>query len=265
MALIFLCPSEISRCPMICFQQCQFYKIEAFSLKFCIILWEQTDTFPSLKCVSCLRGRCFYFEQVTGKKLLLKSTAKRRQSIRFSDTDNLFLLINHEDAGLSAWKTSSMNHVITSALFFKNNMNNLGCLFYCKEQVLIWPTCMPPPAQTVRVPQLSSHAQGSSGKRMSLLSRCSWWFWRTAVINRHLFLPLKNPTAIYFLLPQRTFTPLLSPCKSPAGWTCQSSDTVPSLGARGSVTLGTRLRQGGKTLRGSGRDRETLQYCTIYS
>lgn len=79
-----------------------------------------------------------------------------------------------------------------------------------------------------------------------------WWFWRAAVINRHLFLLVKNPMAVYLVLPQRTFTPLLSPCKSPADWPRQPSGTVTSLGARGSVTLGTTLRQGAKSLRGSG-------------
>lgn len=64
--------------------------------------------------------------------------------------------------------------------------------------------------------------------------------------------------AIYLILPRRNFTPLLSPCRSPAGWTHQPSATVTSLGARGSVTLGTTLRQGGKTLRGSGQRQGNL-------
>lgn len=45
--------------------------------------------------------------------------AERRQSIKFSDTNNLFLLANHEDSVLSAWKISSMNRVNEHLIFQK--------------------------------------------------------------------------------------------------------------------------------------------------
>lgn len=80
------------------------------------------------------------------------------------------------------------------------------------------------------------------------------WFWRTAVKTRHLFLPVKNPMAIYLVLPQRTFTPRLSSRKSPATYAGQPSGIVTVPACRGAqLPMGTTLRQGGKSLGRSGR------------